>query len=110
MGFLGRNEKVVVLRILVNPYSLQVPYLSIASYPLYEFKSPKSILMWTMRQRNRENKLSIIGSIIFVPSRLPRRKALFICDLVLEGVSVFSSPEARHLKLLQFLFQSFSFY
>jgi hypothetical protein len=32
MGFLGRNEKVVVLRILVNPYSLQVPYLSIASY------------------------------------------------------------------------------
>jgi len=32
MGFLGRNGKVVVIRILVNPYSLQVTYLSIASY------------------------------------------------------------------------------
>jgi hypothetical protein len=45
---------------------------------LNELKSPKSVLVWTMRQRNRENKPSIIGSIIFVPSRLKRRKALFM--------------------------------
>jgi hypothetical protein len=36
MGFLGRHEKVNAYRVfekgLINPYYLQVPYLSIASY------------------------------------------------------------------------------